>query len=190
MIKIKKKLSEMTLEELWQLFPIRLTEYQPIWKEWFMEERALLTVLLPKDVKIHHIGSTAIPGIGAKPIIDILVEAKVSDFSVIKHSLLNNGYLCMNESPARISFNKGYTEDGFSEKVFHLHLRTPGDHDELLFRDYLLEHPEIAKDYEKLKLSLWKTYEFDRDGYTERKTAFVQIITQKAKTEYGLDSYK
>ena len=75
-------------------------------------------------------------------------------------------------------------------KVFHLHLRTPGDHDELFFRDYLLEHPEIAKDYEKLKLSLWKTYEFDRDGYTERKTAFVQIITQKAKTEYGLDSYK
>ena len=88
-----------------------------------MEERALLTVLLPKDVKIHHIGSTAIPGIGAKPIIDILVEAKVSDFSVIKHSLLNNGYLCMNESPARISFNKGYTEDGFP-KSFHLHLRT------------------------------------------------------------------
>lgn len=118
MIKIKKKLSEMTLEELWQLFPIRLTEYQPIWKEWFMEERALLTVLLPKDVKIHHIGSTAIPGIGAKPIIDILVEAKVSDFSVIKHSLLNNGYLCMNESPARISFNKGYTEDGFPKKFF------------------------------------------------------------------------
>ena len=68
-----------------------------------------------------------------------------------------------------MSFNKGYTEEGFAEKVFHLHLRYFGDNDELYFRDYLNERPDIAEKYEQLKLSLWKKYEHDRDGYTEAR---------------------
>jgi GrpB-like predicted nucleotidyltransferase (UPF0157 family) len=187
---LKKPLSEMSLEELWQLFPIQLTEYKPIWNDWFSEEKNYLSSLLPQNCLIHHIGSTSIKGIWAKPIIDLLIEANLSDFSKIKTALLNQGYLCMKESPSRMDFNKGYTESGFFEKVFHLHLRTFGDHDELFFRDYLLKYPKIAKEYEKLKLSLWKPYEFNRDGYTEMKTAFVQEITQKAKEEYGLNHFK
>ena len=83
-----------------------------------------------------------------------------------------------------MSFNKGYTEAGFAKKVFHLHLRYQGDHDELYFRDYLREHPEVAKDYEGLKLALWKAYEHNRDAYTDAKTDFIRKYTQQAKKDY------
>lgn len=99
--------------------------------------------------------------------------------------LFSNGYICMSQSEDRISFNKGYTENGFSEKVFHLHLRYAGDNDELYFRDYLIEFPDIAKEYEKLKISLWKEYEHNRDAYTNAKTEFVKKYTEKAKSIYG-----
>ena len=95
----------------------------------------------------------------------------------------------MNETQNRISLNKGYTEHGFAEKVYHLHLRTKGDCDELYFRDYLLENPLVAKEYEALKLSLWKQFERNRDGYTQAKTQFVQKYTSLAKQEFG-DRYK
>ena len=56
---------------------------------------------------------------------------------------------------------------------------------ELYFRDYLIEHTDIAIEYERMKLELWKKYEFDRDGYTNSKTDFIQKYTEKAKLEYG-----
>ncbi|MPN61838.1 hypothetical protein SDC9_209582 [bioreactor metagenome] len=90
----------------------------------------------------------------------------------------------MAQAETRIDFNKGYTSKGFAKKVFHLHLRKFGDNDELYFRDYLNKHPEIAQKYGKLKLSLWKQFEHNRDGYTESKTAFVREYTSKAIMEY------
>ena len=181
-----KKLSEMSLEELWQLFPIILTKHQEDWKEWYLEEERLLKNILPQVEKISHIGSMAIPAIWAKPIIDILVEVpKESNLLDYKALIANNGYICMSQSEDRISFNKGYTENGFAEKVFHLHLRYAGDNDELYFRNYLIEFPDIAKEYEKLKLSLWKEYEHNRDSYTNAKTEFVKKYTEKAKSIYG-----
>ncbi len=90
----------------------------------------------------------------------------------------------MSQSKDRISYNKGYTKDGFAEKVFHLHFRYTGDNDELYFRDYLAEHVEIAAEYEKLKLKLWKKYEHDRDAYTNAKTEFIVKYTQEAKKIY------
>ncbi len=95
---------------------------------------------------------------------------KQSDLQLVKSILINNGWLCMNQTETSITLNKGYTEQGFSERVFHLHIRIAGDNDELFFRDYLIEHKEIAKEYETLKLSLWKEYEHDRDRYTDAKT--------------------
>lgn len=177
---MSKKLSEMSLEELWQLFPIILTEHKEYWKEWYIEEETLLRSCLPEEqmVRISHIGSTAIGEIWAKPIIDILVEVtETSNLPAFKEYLSSAGYLCMSEEEQRISFNKGYTENGFAEKVFHLHLRRAGDNDELYFRDYLNTHPDAARDYEKLKLGLWKQYEHDRDGYTDAKTEFVKKYT-------------
>ena len=152
-----KKLSEMSLEELWQLFPIFLTGHQACWEDWFREEACVLKEALSetKVKQISHIGSTAIETIWAKPIIDILVEmSEGSDFEEVKKILLKTGYLFMGGEGCRLSFNKGYTEEGFAERVFHLHLRYAGDNDELYFRDYLRNHEETAREYERLKFRL------------------------------------
>lgn len=181
-----KPLSEMTLEELWQLFPIILEAPDPCWRQWYAEEAALLQTLLPAETRISHIGSTAIHGIWAKPIVDILVEVpQAIGLEAAGAKLSQGGYRCMSRSDTRRSYNKGYTENGFAERVFHLHMRMTGDHDELYFRDYLNDHPAIAIEYEQLKLSLWKEYEHDRDGYTAAKAAFVVHHTQAAKQWYG-----
>lgn len=138
-----------------------------------------------KKLKIHHIGSTAINEIWAKPIIDILVEIP-ANFSMngIKKLLVENGYTCMAEEENRKSFNRGYTNEGFAEKVFHLHLRYSGDNNELYFRDYMNDYSALAKQYEEMKLSLWKKFEYDRDGYTNAKGQFISECTEKAKKEY------
>lgn len=183
---MNRQLSEMSLEELWQLFPIFLTEHKPYWKDWYEEEAALLKEHLPAKqvVRISHIGSTAIEHIQAKPIIDILVEiTEDSEFETFSECIVRAGYLCMSEEEQRLSFNKGYTEQGFAERVFHLHLRRAGDNDELYFRDYLNARPQIAREYEKLKLGLWEQFEHDRDRYTEGKTAFVKKYTRYAKEQ-------
>ena len=181
-------LEEMSLEELWQLFPIFLREHQAAWKDWYEAERLRLLSFLPEHqiVRLSHIGSTSVKTIWAKPIVDIMLEIPIeTDMAAMRESLLKNGYLLMSESQGRMSFNKGYTPSGFAERVFHLHLRYEGDHDELYFRDYLQEHPAVAKNYEKLKLSLWKQYEHNRDAYTEAKTDFIKNYTDEAKKLYG-----
>lgn len=177
----------MTLEQLWELFPIVLTEHQDCWADWYEEEKKRLRdVLADMDVSIHHIGSTAIDGIWAKPIVDILLELPAgASMEDAKEALLGGGYLCMSEEKNRKSFNWGYTAQGFAGRVFHVHLRRAGDHTELYFRDYMNAHPALAKEYEQLKLSLWKKYEHDRDGYTDAKRAFVEKYTACGAAEYG-----
>ncbi|MDE6613976.1 MAG: GrpB family protein [Clostridia bacterium] len=179
---MNKKLSEMTLEELWQLFPIILTDHKPYWADWYKKEVTSLRQILPSDIELYHIGSTAINGIMAKPIIDILVAAnsKIQQKQVAS-ILQEKDYIIMSSSEKRISLNKGYTENGFAEKVFHLHIRLRNDLDELYFRDYLNTHPDIAKEYEKLKLQLWNEYEHNRDAYTDAKSEFVMKYTSIAK---------
>ena len=181
-----KDLAEMTLEELWQRFPIELVPPRPEWPMMYADESAGLKNRLPADwiVRMEHIGSTAVGTIWAKPIVDILVETTgETDWEVLKTILLDAGYLCMSQSENRMSFNKGYTPQGFAPSVFHLHLRRPGDHDELFFRDYLIDHPEAAQAYQQLKLRLAGPYRFDRDGYTAAKTEMIQKYTQIAKME-------
>lgn len=175
---MKKRLEDMTLEELWELFPIIITAYNPNWKLWANEEIDNLSRILSSyPAHISHIGSTAIPDIQSKPIVDILIELSNNfDWIVIKELLTHNGYICMSESENRMSFNKGYTIDGYAEKVFHVHIHLPGDNDEILFRDYLLAHVDVAKKYENLKLGLLPKYRNDRDGYTLAKSQFIQRI--------------
>ena len=179
---MSKTLSEMTPEELWQLFPIILEEHKTYWADWFEEEAVTLKKILPNTSRINHIGSTAVPNIWAKPIVDILVEIEIG-MDNVKDILINNGYTCMSEETNRMSFNKGYTENGFAERVFHLQLRYMGDNDEIYFRDYLVENPDVAKDYEKLKLGLWKKFEHNRDEYTNQKTEFVRKYTEISKEQ-------
>ena len=181
-------LSEMTLEELWELFPIFLVAHDDRWKDNFNEIKKTLTGLLADRpvVRISHIGSTAIQGIWAKNIVDVMVEISQSaDIKDMAQILEQNGFTIMSSEANRISLNKGYTENGFADKVYHIHLRYAGDNDELYFRDYLNEHPDAAKEYEALKLWLWKQYEHNRDAYTDAKTDFISKLTAEARKEYG-----
>ena len=183
-----KDLSEMTLEELWKLFPITLAAHDDRWKDSFDEIEKTLTGLLYDQpvVRISHIGSTAVQGIWAKNIVDVMVEITQSiDIKEIAQKLEQNGFIIMSSGADRVSLNKGYTKEGFADKVYHIHLRYDGDNDELYFRDYLNEHTDIAKEYETLKLRLWKQYEHDRDGYTNAKTDFITKRTAEARKEYG-----
>lgn len=177
-------LEDMNLEERRQLFPIFLVAHKEDWTNWYEEEKKSILDLLADNfsVSIHHIGSTAIPKIWAKNIVDILLEVDGrQSLQAIKTILLANGWLCMSKSENRISLKKGYTTSGFAPRVFHLHLRLLGDCDELYFRNYLIKHPETAKAYEELKLSLWKKFEHDRESYTEAKADFIRKYTELEK---------
>lgn len=87
----------------------------------------------------------------------------------------------MSVSDTRMSFNKGYTPKGYADKVFHIHFHRTEDNDEILFRDYLIVHPEAAKQHERLKLSLLPEFRHDRDGYTDAKSGFVSNVVELAK---------
>ena len=185
-----KSLSEMTLTELWELFPIQLREYNPRYPDWYEEEKTRILSLFPLTAvyRIHHIGSTAVNGLTSKPIIDILLEINTEcQEEKILNLLQKDGWIQMSyqRSPMKISFNKGYTPEGFAKKVYHLHVRRPGDWDELYFRDYLQEHPDAAAEYAKLKQNLLNNFEHDRDGYTAAKTPFVCLYTEKARKAYN-----
>ena len=115
-----------------------------------------------------------------------MVEVPQSvDMKEMAHTLEQNGFIKMSDRADRISLNKGYTENGFADKVYHIHLRYTGDNDELYFCDYLNDHPDVAKEYETLKLQLWKQYEHNRDAYTNAKTDFISKRTSETQKEYG-----
>lgn len=183
-----KKLSEMSLEELWQLFPIKLVPPREEWAQQFAEMKEELSRIIPREMLLscEHIGSTAVSGIRAKDIVDILMTVPGREEMEKAAGILSeNGWIVMSLEERRISLNRGYTENGFADRVYHLHLRLPGDTDELWFRDYLREHPDTAAEYEKLKLSLEGPFRHDRDGYTAAKTEFIKEVTSRAKEPYG-----
>ena len=179
----------MTDEERWQLFPIILSEHKTVWKRNFRKEEALLRQAIGSDniVRISHIGSTAVPGLIAKPTIDILVEIeKQTDKAMLISEMQRKGYRYIQQPenpPPHMMFVKGYTKQGFKGQVFHIHIRYQGDWDEIYFRDYLLSHPDTASEYGRLKLQLKQKYEHDRDAYTNAKTDFIKQICKLARAE-------
>ncbi len=180
----------MTLEELWELFPIILEEYKPEYKNWYIIESACISGAVGEEniVRLSHIGSTAVPGLLAKPTVDILLEVSDNcDLEALRSGLKSIGYVFSPQSknpPPHMMFNKGYTPEGYAERVFHLHVRYSGDWSELYFRDYLLNHSDVAEQYAKLKLSLQSGFKHNRDGYTEAKTEFIKIHTDRARHEF------
>lgn len=181
------RFENMTKEQLWKLFPIFLTKHNPDWADWYKEEDENLRALLGTNdaMRISHIGSTAIDKLWAKPIIDILIETPdKTALERVCETLIKADYILMAKTSDRYSFNKGYTPKGLDDKVYHIHLRLKGDNDELYFRDYLATHDNVAWEYEKLKLKLWRKYTYDRDAYTAAKTDFVVKYTNIAKQLY------
>jgi GrpB-like predicted nucleotidyltransferase (UPF0157 family)/ribosomal protein S18 acetylase RimI-like enzyme len=176
----------LTLSELWRLFPVELAEHDPAWRDWYDDEKSSLLALLGSAVKrIDHIGSTAIDGLLAKPIVDILLQiADDCDVGELKAKLAGGGWLMMAERTEpypQLDLNKGYTPSGFADKVYHLHVRRVGDWDEPHFRDYIAKHPEAAAEYAALKRRLLAKYKYDRDAYTEAKGEFIRACIAKAR---------
>ena len=185
-----KLLSSMTLEELWQLFPIILSGYDSDWKKYYEEEKALLGKSFGNLlVRIEHIGSTAVEGLIAKPTVDILLEVDPSASpDAVRQTAERCGYTVMSEKTVReyrLDLCKGYTPQGFADKVFHLHIRHPGDWDEIVFRDFLRRNPAKAQEYARLKTDLQKRFEHGRDAYTEAKGDFIRACVKEARARMG-----
>lgn len=176
-----KSLNEMTNAELGQLFPIIIADYSDQWPDLYEAEAKLITNKLQTDlIKINHIGSTSIPGLKAKPTIDMLLQvADQIDIQKLKNIFKSLEYSInyRPENPApHLTFVKGYTNQGFKGQAYHVHVRYLGDWDEIRFRDYLSMHKDIAKEYEALKLKLARKYPNDREAYTDSKTEWIEKI--------------
>ena len=137
--------------------------------------------------RISHIGSTAVAGLLSKPTVDILLELTAAASVALASERLKTEWILMSENrePLKLAFNKGYTEDGFAERVFHLHVRRAGDWDELYFRDYLRGHAEAAEAYGRLKQELLQKYCHNRDAYTAAKAEFVKKYTAEGRALYA-----
>ena len=188
---LEKQLDKMNREELGRLFPIIISEHDPMWHALYLTERSNLEqrIGLNNIVRINHYGSTSVCNLPAKPTIDILLEIQNDMNTEQLISLLKAAgysYSPQPNNPApHMMFMKGYTPSGFSGQAYHLHVRYSGDWDELYFRDYLILYPEIAEKYGDLKLRLKEKYEFDRDGYTSAKSCFIKSNTEQARKEFG-----
>lgn len=188
---MKKELSEMTNEELWQLFPIILSQHLPMWKEANRTEKShIIRAVKSKSIaRMNHCGSTFVEGLLSKPTIDILLEVSLScDVEGLRETLAGLNYIYTAQPanpPPHMMFLKGYTPQGFVGQAFHLHVRYPGDWDELYFRDYLQSHKDVADAYGELKMQFKATFEHDRDGYTHAKTDFIKHHTAIARQEFA-----
>ena len=178
---------------------VAIAPYDPAWPELFRREKEHLLSCLPNEliVRIEHFGSTAVPGLSAKPIVDMLVE--VTDLEATKVRIApvleQQGYEYFwrpthedDGPPFYAWFIKRDPKSG--ERTHHIHMVKDDfvEHwDRLLFRDYLIEHEEVAREYETLKTKLATASPFDRIAYTLGKTAFVVNVTNQAKSYYGAD---
>jgi GrpB-like predicted nucleotidyltransferase (UPF0157 family) len=192
---LKQDLNKLSVEALGKLFPIVIVDYDPVWINLFNSEKQIIEGVtgIKNIIRIEHIGSTAIPGLCAKPTIDILVEIKnETDTGLFIGNLKKIGYHFIpkpENPPPHMMFAKGYSENGFTGQTFHIHLRYRGEWDELLFRDYLIRNPEAAHEYAELKRILSIDFINDREAYTDNKTDFIKKILMKCRTEKKNKSY-
>lgn len=163
---------------------VRLVPHSPRWERWFQVEKQVLKQAMASYVKeIRHIGSTAVPGIHAKPIIDIMAGLKEVDAYARVINLLHPlGYRYRGEQeiPGWHFFTKSQKDEIITH---HLHVVQWGSrywYDHLLFLWYLRRHQEVAELYEQLKLELAAKYPDDREAYTRDKTDFIRKVTEMA----------
>jgi GrpB-like predicted nucleotidyltransferase (UPF0157 family) len=179
-------LDQLTPAELGRLFPIQLEPYNLEWPPIFEAEKLLLLQTLGSQMllRVEHFGSTAIPGLAAKPTIDILAELPPGEECLpeLQSRMASVGYHFMLRRdcpPPYPMFAKGYTSLGIQGQTYHVHM-APSTHrglwERLLFRDYLISHPVMAQEYENLKKSLARRYQFDREAYTQGKSTFVEKV--------------
>ena len=182
-----QEIDKLSIGQLGALFPIIIKKYNPQWPEIYQAEKEKIVDIINKNwlLSINHIGSTAIPGIMAKPTIDILIEVSElfdKEAFIERFRTIGYHYIPQPENPApHIMLTKGYTPKGFKGQAFHVHVRYKGGWDEIYFRDYLRKHLETAKAYEKLKLELANKHKHNREDYTDAKTDFIKEVMKFAK---------
>lgn len=185
---LEEKVARVVKEE------VVVASYNPRWPEMFELERRHLLACLPSGLirRIEHFGSTAVPGLPAKPIVDILVEVTSLEETRLRivPVLEAQGYDYFwrpswgNDIPPFYAWFIKRDKNG--NRTHHIHMvEAYFKHwDRLLFRDYLIEHPEIAREYGCLKEKLSAAHRSDRVAYTEAKTAFIRDVTERAGEYY------
>ena len=174
-----------------QIRVIEVVPYNSQWEEEYRKEaKEISSIMSDEIVEIHHIGSTSIPNIHAKPVIDILIGVKDIE-NVDKHNkeMEKLGYIAKGEFgiPGRRFFLKG-----LYNRTHHVHIFQTGNTEierHLNFRDYMISHPEEAKYYGALKKELATKFRHDNEGYCNGKDTFIKDIDKKAeewvRTEKG-----
>jgi len=173
---------------------VAIVPYDPRWPELFEEEKKHLLSCLPCELvkRIEHFGSTAVPGLTAKPIVDMLVEVTSLEETRarIVPLLEAQGYDYFwrptwgdDTPPFYAWFIK---RDSHGNRTHHIHMvEHEFEHwDRLLFRDYLIEHADVANEYGELKMRLAADHPHDRVAYTKAKTEFILKVTEDAKKQY------
>lgn len=169
---------------------IEIVDYNPNWVNMFEREAESIYKVVEKDLiaEIQHIGSTAVPGLAAKPVIDIMIGLRdLSDGKNIIQPLQNLGYVFWadNPNPEKMFFVKGMPPYG-KQRTHHAHVvEIDGEFwQRRLFRDYLRIHPQEASRYEKLKRELAVKFRDDREAYTKGKSDYVAEIMEKARQKF------
>lgn len=166
---------------------VKLEAYDPEWATLFELEKERIQDVLKKDAfGIEHIGSTAIPGMDAKPILDLMVAVdSIEDYSQFTPKLESLGYSFMRDNRSEqehVLYVKGPEEC----RTHYLKLTTQGSRfwrEHILFRDFMILHPDRAEDYKKLKHELLEKFADDRPRYTNDKAAFIIEMIRIAERE-------
>jgi GrpB-like predicted nucleotidyltransferase (UPF0157 family) len=162
---------------------VTVLAYNPMWPDQFHSEATILTDVLGPWITggVHHVGSTAVPGLAAKPVIDIMVGVLDLDSTRPCIDLLAHLDYCY--APYREDEMHWFCKPSPARRTHHLHL-VPTESkrftDVLAFRDYLRAHPHTARQYEQLKRQLAIRYAENRTAYTDGKTSMIADITQAA----------
>jgi GrpB-like predicted nucleotidyltransferase (UPF0157 family) len=162
--------------------PIEIVPYDPAWPGLFAElGRELRVGLGDIALRIDHIGSTSVPGLAAKPVIDVQVSvAAFEPLTAFKQPLERLGYVYRADDPER---TKRYFREPPGRRRTHVHVRRAGSFSEqwaLLFRDYLRAHRAAAAEYEAVKRRLAVRFRDDRHAYTNAKVPFMWEVIRRA----------
>ena len=156
---------------------VSLAPYDPRWPALFLQEAERLSALFPQLLNVEHIGSTAVPGMSAKPIIDIL--AGVQSMAVadgLFERILARGYTTSREFNASLADRRWFMRSSGGRRTHHLHVVVHLGQvwqERLRFRDLLLQNPSVAESYSQLKAELAVRFQHDREAYTNAKAEFI-----------------
>ena len=165
-------------------------EYNPLYPKLYNEEEKLFKKILGKNlVHIEHIGSTSVPNLKSKPIIDILVSVNSLEEVDLKQKEFEAiGYEYMDEFGIK---GRRYLRKGGNERTHQIHIFHKSDKNNLIrhiaFKNYLIKHPDIRDAYGELKENLAKKIPYDIDSYCDGKDAFIKKYEELAIEEFSIN---